>query len=295
MYSKEDEGRNLEEIAKLLEESSDYKVLRRISAPRVAENMEDSTRCALIVDTETTGLDLDNDEVIEIGFVLIEYNDKKIVSIQDFGNEIREPKRPISKVVQSITGITPAMVRGKEINEERVLSAVSRANIVIAHNAEFDRPMCERLFSDFKSKPWACTLKEVRWDNYGYESGKLKYLLLESGYFFEGHRALDDCMAVKQLLSLLSPSGESFFEHLMESARGQSFEFITNSPYELREVFRSNRYKWSASAGRTKGQWVKTVNADRKASEISFLENLSTKGVSFEVKEKDAFTRYKRD
>lgn len=292
MYPKQKKGSNLEDLAKVLEESSDFKVLRRVSSPSIEEAFEEGSRCALIVDTETTGLNISDDEVIEIGFVLVEYNEKRIVSIQDYGNEMREPNKPISETVQRITGITPSMVRGKEIDEGRVLSALARANIVVAHNAEFDRPMCERLIPEFKNKPWACTLKEINWDKFGYESVKLKYLLIESGYFFEGHRALDDCMAVKQLMSLVSPSGESFFAHLMASARSQSFKFLVKSPYELREVFRSNRYRWSTLLGRTKGQWVKTVHLPDKASEIDFLVGFGERGVSFEIIEQDAFTRY---
>ena len=60
------------------------------------------------------------------------------------------------------------------------------ADIVIAHNANFDRPFCERLARGFESKPWACSVKEVSWAEFGYEGSKLGYLVGQSGWFHTG-------------------------------------------------------------------------------------------------------------
>ena len=284
---------NFEALALSLEHCPDYKVLRRIPAP-VAESgaVIADEKFALIVDTETTGLDLREDEVIEIGFLLVHYRENRILSTREFGNELREPSKKIPEKIQLITGITPEKLKGKSIDAAKVLAAVSRANIVIAHNAAFDRPMCERLFPEFKHKPWACTLREIDWAGYGFESAKLKYLLLESGYFFDGHRALDDCVALEKLLSLETKNGNTYFDDLMESARTPSVHFYVNSPYELRSEIAAMGYRWNSQEGRLRGRWEKSVRLSQFTLEMELLETLKKSGVQYDTTEEDAFSRY---
>jgi DNA polymerase-3 subunit epsilon len=284
----------LEACASKLEASSNYRVLRKVAEPQKANiSKSDQLRYAMIIDTETTGLDLREDEVIELGFILIAYQDAQPLKIVDFGNEMREPCRRIPKIVQELTGITPEMVKGKRVSKKKILNALDLANIVIAHNAAFDRPICERLFSEFSKKPWACSLTEIPWSKYGFESAKLKYLLMDSGHFFEGHRALDDCAALNELLSSRSPSGSSFFSELMESARKPSYFFIVRTPYELRQKMRDLGYRWSSHENRTGGEWQKTVSAENFETEADQILKLKKLGASLEYIEQDAFSRYR--
>lgn len=287
-------GFDLDNLANRLTASDDYRVLRRVPRPEKILNLPSKgTRCALILDTETTGLNILEDEVIEIGFLLVNYFEGEITSVRDLGNEMREPGSEIPIEVQKLTGITFDSLKGKKINKEKVQEAISLANIVIAHNASFDRPMCERLFPEFQDKPWACSLKEIDWAGFGFESSKLKYLLLESGYFYEGHRALDDCAALMKLLSLPSPTGNSFFENLMESARLPSYEFSVKSPYDLRIQMRSMGYRWSSFDAQSGGRWCKTVRYGQLEQDENALMNLAGRGVSYVIREQDAFARYR--
>lgn len=283
----------LEICASKLAASSSYKVLRKVPKPKRAKIRTAGNRYAMIVDTETTGLDLRTDEVIELGFLLVAYKDHELQYIEDFGNEMREPNRQIPKEVQALTGITPEMVKGRRISKDNVLSALSLANIVIAHNAAFDRPVCERLFKEFAEKPWACTLTEISWRKHGFESSKLKYLVMENGYFFEGHRALDDCAALEVLLKKKSSRGNSFFAELMENARQNSFIFRVKAPYEIRQVMRSLGFHWSNFDSKAGGEWLKTVRDKDFLTEKNRLERLENEGVTLDYIEQDAFTRYR--
>ena len=76
------------------------------------------------------------------------------------------------------------------------------ANLIIAHNASFDRRFLERRFPGFIDKPWACSAGQVPWAEEGLGSRKLDYLLSRFGFFYDGHRAMADCHAVLHLLSL---------------------------------------------------------------------------------------------
>lgn len=284
----------LEACASKLEASNDFKVLRRVLSPRRAKARgSKKLRYAMIVDTETTGLDLRTDEVIELGFILVAYQERKIEFIKDYGNEMRDPKRNISEEIQELTGITPEMVKGRTISKETVINALSLANIVIAHNAAFDRPVCERLFPEFKNKPWACSLKEIAWKEHGFESAKLKYLLLENGYFFDGHRALDDCAALVSLLSSASPTGGAFFEELVTNARTPSYLFKVQAPYELRQEMKGFGFRWSPYEERPGGEWTKTIAAKEFDFEKSRIDKIKESGARLYFIEQDAFTRYR--
>tara|TARA_Y100000815_G_scaffold270541_1_gene295401 strand:- start:1256 stop:2110 length:855 start_codon:yes stop_codon:yes gene_type:complete len=277
-----------------LEASDSYRVLRKVPEIKKAKvEPSDQLRYAMIVDTETTGLDLKADEVIELGFVLVGYHSENLNHIAALGNEIREPGRRIPEEVQRLTGITPEMVRGKRLSARKVLGALSLANIVIAHNAAFDRPMCERLLPEFSEKPWACSLTEIPWARYGFESAKLKHLLFDSGYFFDGHRALDDCAALKCLLELRSPSGSTFFSELIERAREPSYLFRVQAPYELRQRMRELGYRWSRFETRTGGVWKKAVFHEAFNTEREIISGLKRDGATFDYIEQDAFNRYR--
>ncbi|MCV6022403.1 DNA polymerase III subunit epsilon, partial [Escherichia coli] len=75
--------------------------------------------------------------------------------------------------------------------------------LVVAHNAQFDRPFFEKRFAALGHLSWACSASGIDWKALGFESRKLEYLLLRLGWFYEGHRAATDCLAMAWLFHLL--------------------------------------------------------------------------------------------
>lgn len=53
--------------------------------------------------------------------------------------------------------------------------------MVIAYNAQFDRPIMDRRFAFIAERGWACTARSISWKTLGYEGRKLEYLLLING------------------------------------------------------------------------------------------------------------------
>lgn len=105
-------------------------------------------------DAETTCLDSTKDEIIELGMVKFAYSDAdEIIHILEVFQSLHQPAVPIPPEVTTITGITEAMVAGHRIDHEAVAAFVADANIVIAHNAGFDRKFAERLWPTFVDKP----------------------------------------------------------------------------------------------------------------------------------------------
>lgn len=155
--------RNLEALADQLEESGDYRVLRRLKQRDLfCEDDGSEKRIGLILDVETTGLDPMQDEIIELAMLKFEYGlDGMIFRVLDQFSRLREPSVPIPIEITKLTEITQEMVAGQIIAPEEVEHFGSAAAVVIAHNAAFDRRFVERAYPMFNTKPWACSLSQV--------------------------------------------------------------------------------------------------------------------------------------
>jgi DNA polymerase III subunit epsilon len=122
----------LERFAARLESSGEYRVLRRLRLRSIGSPSKDvAIRRAVFVDTETTGLDPNNDEIVELAMLSFDYAiDGTFVSPAATFDRLRDPGRPISSEVA--TGITDEMVCGKSIAPAEVALFLEGAALVIA-------------------------------------------------------------------------------------------------------------------------------------------------------------------
>lgn len=258
---------DLTEADQLLSASEDYRLLRRIpsSDKWLSGAARGETRRAVFVDTETTGLDLDIDEVIELAMVAFEYEHGtgRIVSVDEAGafSGLRQPSFSIPEETSRIHGITDKDVAGCAIDESRVRDIIEPAHLIIAHNAAFDRPMVEKHWPLFETKHWACSLVDVDWRSEGLSTAKLDYLLMKQGWFHAEHRALSDAMAGLFLLSLSLPRSQRLtLSALLDCARRpQSAVRAEDTPYALRTALKQRGYQWDAGGDdRPKAWWILT-------------------------------------
>ncbi len=187
----------LDSIAAALESTGNYRVLRRLEPfDGCAEPADEPTFIGQVLDVETTGIDFASNEVIELGMLKFEYGASgRIYRVLDTFNQLHQPSHPIPPEISRLTGITDADVAGHRIDDEAVATMAADAAVVIAHNASFDRQMCEPRWPVFREKNWACSLNQIPWRAEGHEGMKLGYLLNDLGFFHRGHRAVDDCHA----------------------------------------------------------------------------------------------------
>lgn len=264
-----------EAAAQRLEESERYRILRKLVPRPVVPREESAFPClAVLVDTETTGLQHARDEVIEIGAVAFTYNnDGDVGDVVGTYSGLRQPAGPIPPEITRLTGITDEMVAGQAIDTAALDALVEPADLVIAHNAAFDRPFCEKLTPSFIPKAWACSVSEIRWADLGFEGNKLGYLVGQSGLFHEGHRATDDCHALLEVLA--RPAGEGtaipFAELLRSSARSRVRIFAENSPFDMKDHLKARGYHWSdGSDGRPKAWWIE-IDDESYEDELRYL------------------------
>ena len=261
-----------ETMASQLEASGAYRVLRRLEPRPVLAGWTpalkgEGEKIGIILDTETTGLDPSCEEIIELGMVMFTYGSHGIGDIVDVFSALREPKAPIRPEITRITGITDEMVAGRSIDPAEVAAFIASADLVIAHNAKFDRPFCERFEPSFADKPWACSIAEVDWTALGFEGSKLTYLVGQCGLFHNGHRAVDDCHALLEVLTCSRGSGDSALVGLVASAERRTCRiYALGSPFDLKDVLKGRGYRWSdGSDGRPKSWWIEVVETDYDA------------------------------
>jgi DNA polymerase-3 subunit epsilon len=165
------------------------------------------------------------------------------------------------------------MVQGTTIDLSAVAAFVGPADLVVAHNASFDRPFCEKLCGAFVTKAWACSLREVNWREEGFGCGQLGHLAMGHGLFFDGHRALHDCRAGIEILSRRLPqSGRTALAVLLESARSPRWRVWANgAPYALRESLKRRGYRWSNGSDGNPRAWYLDVVESMLEQERTFL------------------------
>ena len=90
----------------------------------------------LILDTETTGLNFNNDRIIEIGIVELIDN----VLTQNYFHEYINPETNISISAQKVHGISNEFLTGKPTFNKIAKNFLDfiKDDIIIIHNAEFD-------------------------------------------------------------------------------------------------------------------------------------------------------------
>lgn len=181
---------------RLIQASPNHRLLKRLPTTSAwhLPTASTETRRAVLVDTETTGLDQETDEVIELALLPFEYERETgaVVSVDETHalSVFREPSKAIPAEATKLHGITNEMVKGQAVDAGTVRDIIEPAHLIIAHNAAFDRPMVEKLWPIFEEKHWACSFVDVDWKAEGIGSAKLDYLLYAQGWFHDGHRAL---------------------------------------------------------------------------------------------------------
>ena len=123
-----------QDLINQLEKDGEYRVLKKLDLNQTYNEDDGSDKkIAIFLDTETTGTDVDHDQIIELGMVAFEYNPDsgKIYRILSEFNELEEPTIDISEEASKVHGISMEMLKGKKINDDDVMKFISKAGIIL--------------------------------------------------------------------------------------------------------------------------------------------------------------------
>lgn len=263
---------------------ADFKLLERIPLTKegvswpvqLSESVGDESTMILL-DTETTGLSTKEDSIIELGMVKVSYSPaaKRLVSIDDVVSLYDDPGKPIPEFITKLTGISDHMVAGQKISDSLVNSWMEADPLVVAHNASFDRRFFETRFKGLDNLAWACSVKGIDWQMIGFESRKLEYILLRLGWFYEGHRAAIDCLAMAWLFYQLPVALAS----LLSVAKTRTVMVRAwEAPFHVQDSLKKRGYRWHAEDAIFAKHWYCEIKEKDLAEERDCLQKLFYKG-----------------
>lgn len=238
------------QAAALLGTHPDYRVQRRL-APVTHFHEADphtSSRIGVAIDVETTGLDRETDRIIELAIQRFRFDEAgRIIQVGVPRVWREDPGIPIDPKITRLTGLSAGDVTGQAIDDAVAVDILSSADIIIAHNAAFDRPFVDRRLSAIAGKPWACSMAELDWLELGFEGRALAHLVSQCGWFYEGHRAENDILALLYLLSHGLPDGETILAKLIACSEQPTYRVnAIDAPFDAKDRLKSRGYRWDA-------------------------------------------------
>jgi DNA polymerase-3 subunit epsilon len=256
-YRSSEFAMNFDDMAEQLSAHPDFKVKRRLlPILNFGPATGGPTRRVLILDTETTGLDWRAESIIELAMLAVDVDLQtgKPVGEVEVYEDFEDPGRPIPPEIVKLTGITSQDVKGQKLNEAKIKDMVERADLIVAHNAGFDRPFVENRLEVFEHKAWACSFQGINWKAQGMGSAKLEFLCSELGWFYDAHRAQVDCHALLRVLSSplqaeQSEGSSTGLQQLFKAAENaRTVVKALGSPFETKDKLKARGYRWDAEA-----------------------------------------------
>ena len=196
----------------------------------------DGTVHITVLDSETTGLDPETDEVIGLGLlcVRVDRHSGQVLGIVGSAFEWREPER-FPEAAQAVIQIPEHNLAGCRFNREKIEALMAQTDLVVAHNAAFERAFLLPLFPQLARLRWACSLADIDWRDgqavpYPAIDGLLKaYKLGPTDKTPEG-----DCHALVRILSQLLPeSPETGFHRLIVASARVTVECVVPDADEI--------------------------------------------------------------
>lgn len=231
------------------------------------------TNIGLMVDCETTGLTA-KDDMFEIALIPFKFTDDYVVT--GFGKPyIAFEEHELNDFTKKLCNIPDdSVLKGKSFDDGKVLELFEQADIIIAHHAAFDRPFFDRRFPYLPKKVWGCSMTDIDWRHrHMIGSVALDYIAFKKMFWFDKHRAANDCFATVKILSD-APEGNkgTHLKELVEKAFTPSFKIeVVNFPFDDKDKLKERGYRWNGD----RKCWWKSVDDETRVAESRFLDENS--------------------
>jgi len=206
----------------------------------------------LILDTETTGLDPSDHQCIEIGVILFHVPSRSVLAQNSFLlPAITNAAEIINKIPPEITQLDQPWEVGLKYFE----ALLDKADLVLAHNASFDRQWFGLHSLPEIAKPWICTLEDISWPSeLGLKSRpSVKDLALAYEIpVWSAHRALTDCIYLAEVLRRCSD-----LETLLMQGLEPRTLMKADVSYEERHLAKDSGFRWNDPI---RGAWTRRIS-----------------------------------
>jgi len=288
----------LDQIADQLCQSGEYRVIHRYQKPKGynVTSPNDKKLIGVFLDIESTGLSHTIDKLLELGMVKFEYTeDGRIFNLLEEFNGYQDPKIPIPEHITKLTGITNDMVKDHSIENSKVAEYLEDVDIIISHNAQFDRAFFETAFPDIAPRAWACSMRNIDWNNEDISSFKLEYIAYRYNFFYEGHRAIIDCLAgIHVLAQNLLNSKQLVLKRLLDNTLQLEFRlWAKDAPYDCKDLLKARGYRWGSHPIHNLKAWYVEIPENSVEEEINYLRSsIYGRTIDIPIDILDAFSKY---
>ena len=231
------------------------------SKPILDSVVNNNIEKVLIIDTETTGLDENKDEVLEIGCILFHVSSRSVLSQVSFLLPVSTNEAEyVNGISAEVTNIDQPWQDGLNF----FLKLVDYSDLIVAHNVEFDRKWFGKGRLPKLEKNWICSLEDINWSFQ--KSLKSRPSVTDLALSFSIpvwnlHRALSDCFYISEVFKKCNN-----LEELLLKATEPRFLYKALVSYEERYLAKNAGFRWNTPV---EGAWSKKLTAE-EASNLDF-------------------------
>lgn len=274
-----DAGKDLLERALKATGHAMMRTVESVRFPEIDAGRLANARTGVVLDSETTGLDPKIHGVTQLAMLKFRYDDGGIIALGEEFDRLRDPGHPIPPEVTDLTGITDEMVAGKVITDEEVATFLEDVDLVIAHNAGFDRRMCETCFpaAGFQALRWDCSVEQIDWKGRNMPGKNLELIALRSGLVYGAHNALNDIRCLALMLNHRMGDGPTAFAEMLAKGNVPKIHIAAKgSIFDKKDDLKKRKYIFSDEGVEALGNckcWHTVIDGtpEAMAEEAAFL------------------------
>lgn len=263
-----------------------------ITPPRSADDL----LRLLVIDIETTGLDVNSHELIGLAAMLVEVQKSTgcLIRVLERYDGLQEPTQELSPWAADILGYDHSALVGKQFDHQRITELVQGCDLVVAHNAHFDRPFVERVITAFQGRQWVCSLHDIDWWSLeGQEAASVEKLALRLGHKMDSFTPMSTVEAMVHILaSPLPVTKQTGFGVLISASKGPFIKFVIPDPEQKLETV---MLEYSIEFSEKDRAWTTVLwreDALAFESELVDLAVFDRRVRAFQVQELDPLLRF---
>ena len=213
---------------------------------------QSSPKNILILDTETTGLDNENDDCLEVGSILFNVKNRSVLAQQSFLLPVENNNaEKINNIPAEITRLPQPLFEAIQYFQ----SLVQVSDVIVAHNAEFDKKWFGIKKLPQIERQWICSMDDITWpsDKQLKTRPSVKDLALAYGVpVWNAHRALTDCIYLAEVFKRCRD-----LEKLLIRALEPKILLRAEISYDNRHLAKNAGFRWNDSI---KGAWSRKMS-----------------------------------